>query len=62
MCYLIAKKFKEEGCIAFQTTSGKQMADFIEKIQNEISDNVHDNDNLKITNYDHLKFTKNGKF
>ena len=21
-----------------------------------------DNDNLKITNYDHLKFTKNGKF
>lgn len=24
--------------------------------------NSCDNDNLKITNYDHLKFTKNGKF
>ena len=23
---------------------------------------LNDNDNLKITNYDHLKFTKNGKF
>ena len=23
---------------------------------------IIDNDNLKITNYDHLKFTKNGKF
>ena len=23
---------------------------------------IDDNDNLKITNYDHLKFTKNGKF
>ena len=23
---------------------------------------ILDNDNLKITNYDHLKFTKNGKF
>ncbi|WP_420537345.1 DUF6718 family protein [Faecalicoccus acidiformans] len=31
---------KEEGCIAFQTTPGKQMADFIEKIQNEVSDDV----------------------
>ena len=41
MCYLMAKKFKEEGCIAFQTTPGKQMADFIEKIQNEVSDDVH---------------------
>ena len=40
MCYLIAKKFKEEDCIAFQTTPGKQMADFIEKIQNEVSDDV----------------------
>lgn len=40
MCYLIAKKFKEEGCIAFQTTPEKQMADFIEKIQNEVSDDI----------------------
>lgn len=40
MCYLIAKKIKEEGCIAFQTTPGKQMADFIGKIQNEVSDDV----------------------
>jgi hypothetical protein len=32
MCYLIAKKSKEEDCIAFQTTPGKQIADFIEKI------------------------------
>ena len=40
MCYLIAKKFKEEDCIAFQTTPGKQMADFIEKIQNEVSDDI----------------------
>ena len=32
------------------------------KFCEEHPDMTHDNDNLKITNYDHLKFTKNGKF
>lgn len=30
--------------------------------QKSMTQGTIDNDNLKITNYDHLKFTKNGKF
>ena len=28
MCYLIAKKFNDVGCIALQTTHGRHLADF----------------------------------
>ena len=28
MCYLIAKKFNDMGCIALQTTHGRHLADF----------------------------------
>ena len=29
MCYLIAKKFSEEGCLAVQTESGKALANLV---------------------------------
>ncbi len=31
MCYLIAKKFNDTGCLALQTTHGQHLADFKEK-------------------------------
>jgi len=38
MCYLIAKKFDTQGCIAMKTKHGKELSDFITKIQNRIED------------------------
>lgn len=40
MCYLIAKKFKESGCIAFKTKFGKELADFSNKLENEVNDDI----------------------
>lgn len=31
MCYLIAKKSNDTGCLALQTTHGQHLADFKEK-------------------------------
>lgn len=39
MCYLIAKKFDQKGCIAVKTRHGKALADFTEKLQNQIGTN-----------------------
>ena len=32
MCYLIAKKFSETGCLALQMTHGQHLADFKERL------------------------------
>ena len=32
MCYLIAKKFNDAGCLALQTAHGQHLADFKEKL------------------------------
>lgn len=32
MCYLIAKKFSETGCVALQMTHGQHLADFKERL------------------------------
>ena len=36
MCYLIAKKFNEVGCLALQTNHGQHLADFKKKLIAEI--------------------------
>lgn len=36
MCYLIAKRFNEVGCIALQTAHGQHLADFKKKLIKEI--------------------------
>ena len=36
MCYLIAKKFDDTGCFALQTTHGEHLADFKERLMQEI--------------------------
>ena len=36
MCYLIAKKINEIGCLALQTSHGKHLADFKEKLMQTI--------------------------
>lgn len=39
MCYLIAKKFGEEGCFAVKTKHGKALADFTKSLQDKIGYN-----------------------
>ena len=36
MCYLIAKKFNDIGCLALQTSHGQHLADFKRKLIAEI--------------------------
>ena len=36
MCYLIAKKFDNTGCLALQTTHGSHLVDFKERLLQEI--------------------------
>ena len=36
MCYLIAKKFNDVGCLALQTSHGQHLADFKKKLIAEI--------------------------
>ncbi len=36
MCYLIAKKFNDVGCLALQTNHGQHLADFKKKLISEI--------------------------
>lgn len=40
MCYLIAKKFKESGCIALKTKFGKELAEFSNKLEKEVNDDI----------------------
>ena len=35
MCYLIAKRVNESGCIALKTKFGKELADFADSLQEE---------------------------
>lgn len=39
MCYLVAKKFDEKGCIAVKTRHGKALADYAENLQRLIGQN-----------------------
>ena len=32
MCYLVAKKFNDVGCLALQTSHGQHLADFKKKL------------------------------
>ena len=36
MCYLIAKKFNDAGCLALQTVHGQHLADFKEKLMKAV--------------------------
>ena len=36
MCYLIAKKFNDAGCLALQTVHGQHLADFKEKLMRAV--------------------------
>jgi len=36
MCYLIAKKFDEVGCVALQTSHGQHLAQFKKDLMNKI--------------------------
>lgn len=36
MCYLVAKRFEETGCIAIKTKHGKALADITKHLQKEI--------------------------
>ena len=36
MCYLIAKKFNDVGCLALETNHGQHLADFKKKLITEI--------------------------
>ncbi len=36
MCYLIAKKFGDTGCVALQTEHGQHLADFEEKLMQAV--------------------------
>ena len=36
MCYLIAKKFGDTGCVAFQTEHGQHLADFEERLMRAV--------------------------
>ena len=37
MCYLIAKRFEDKGCIAVKTRHGKPLADFAKYLQNQVA-------------------------
>ena len=37
MCYLIAKKFEKQGCIAVKTKYGKDLSDMVKALNKQIS-------------------------
>ena len=39
MCYLIAKRFDEQGCIAVKSEHGKKLSNFTRDLQNKIGFN-----------------------
>ena len=41
MCYLIAKKFGDTGCLALQTSHGQHLADFKKKLTHGNHDAAH---------------------
>ena len=38
--YLVAKRFKKSGCIAFKTKRGQELAEFASNLQDELGDNI----------------------
>lgn len=40
MCYIIAKRFKQSGCIALQARRGKELAEFASNLQEELDDDI----------------------
>lgn len=36
MCYLVAKRFENKGCIAVKAHHGKMLADFTEYLQKQV--------------------------
>ncbi len=36
MCYLIAKKFEDKGCIAVKTKHGKELAEFASSLEKKV--------------------------
>lgn len=40
MSYLVAKRFKEIGCIALEVKRGKELADFVHRMNHELDSNI----------------------
>ena len=40
MCYIIAKRFKQPGCVAFKTEFGKALSQFSRRLQNELNNDI----------------------
>lgn len=40
MCYVIAKRFKQSGCIAMRAKRGKELADFTFDLQEKLGDDI----------------------
>ena len=40
MCYLVAKRFKQSGCIAMQTALGEELADFALDLQEKLGKGI----------------------
>ena len=38
MCYLIAKEFDKQGCIAVKTRHGKMLSNIVEELNEKVSD------------------------
>lgn len=38
MCYLIAKEFDKQGCIAVKTRHGETLSNFVEELNEKVSD------------------------
>lgn len=38
MCYLIAKEFDKQGCIAVKTRHGKSLSNIVEELNEKVSD------------------------
>lgn len=40
MCYIIAKRFKQSGCIALKAKRGEELAEFASNLQEELDDDI----------------------
>lgn len=40
MCYIIAKRFKQSGCIALKAERGIELAEFASNLQKELDDDI----------------------
>ena len=51
MCYLIAKKFKQSGCISLKTKFGRELAELSSKLETEVNDDIQIVTNTRPTIY-----------